>query len=141
MIPVVIESPFAAHARPGLAKRIAPRSVESWLEDRQRLHVNYARACLADCLSRGEAPLASHLLYTQPGVLDDTVPGERKKGIEASFVWRIFARATVVYTDFGISTGMQQGIDHACDVRRVGSLHAVIYRTLPGWQDAAREVR
>jgi hypothetical protein len=30
-------------------------------------NVAYARAALRDCLSRGEAPLASHLLYTQPG--------------------------------------------------------------------------
>ena len=34
-------------------------------------NVDYARACLRDCLQRGEAPLASHLLYTQPDVLDD----------------------------------------------------------------------
>ena len=41
----------------------------------------YARACVADCLRRGEAPIASHLLYTQPGVLDDDVPEERAQGI------------------------------------------------------------
>ena len=34
-------------------------------------NVAYARACLGDCLSRGEAPFACHLLYTQPGVLRD----------------------------------------------------------------------
>lgn len=39
-------------------------------------NVAYARACIADCLKRGEAPFASHLLYTQPGVLDDGVPAE-----------------------------------------------------------------
>ena len=48
-------------------------------------NVRYARACLADCLARGEAPFASHLLYTQPGVLDDDVPGERALGIAAGF--------------------------------------------------------
>ena len=44
-------------------------------------NVQYARACLADCLRRGEAPFASHLLYTQEGILDDLIEGERMKGI------------------------------------------------------------
>jgi len=32
-------------------------------------HVTYARAASRDCLARGEAPFASHLLYTQPQVM------------------------------------------------------------------------
>ena len=31
-------------------------------------NVKYARRCVRDSLSRGEAPIASHLLYTQPGM-------------------------------------------------------------------------
>lgn len=73
----------------------------------------YARACLHDCLVRGEAPFASHLLYTQRGVLRDDVPGERTLGIEAGLVWGTVAEATVVYIDLGISAGMQKGIDRA----------------------------
>ena len=42
-------------------------------------NVRYARAAMADCLKRGEAPFASHLLYTQEGVLDDDIPGERQR--------------------------------------------------------------
>lgn len=73
----------------------------------------YARACLADSLARGEAPLASHLLYTQPGVLNDAIPGERRKGINAGFAWGAKADLVAVYVDLGISAGMQEGIDRA----------------------------
>ena len=76
-------------------------------------NTNYARACLRDCLLRGETPFASHLLYTQPGVLDDQVQEERKLGIDAGLAWGKVAEATVVYTDYGISSGMKYGIARA----------------------------
>jgi hypothetical protein len=76
-------------------------------------NVTYARACVRDSLLRGEAPIASHLLYTQPGILDDGVPSERQHGIDAGLAWRRVAQATVVYTDLGISRGMKYGIDAA----------------------------
>ena len=76
-------------------------------------NLRYARACMRDCLLRGEAPYASHLLYTQEGVLDDNSREERKLGIEAGFLWREPADATVVYRDWGISGGMQLGIEDA----------------------------
>ena len=76
-------------------------------------NVNYARLCLRDSLSRGEAPIASHLLYTQPNVLRDEVAGERQWGIDAGLAWAAVAEATVVYTDHGISRGMEYGINHA----------------------------
>ncbi len=89
---VVLETPFAGDIEANLA---------------------YARKCMADCLSRGEAPFASHLLYTQEGVLDDTIAEERERGIKAGFVWGEVASKAVVYTDRGISGGMQMGIDKA----------------------------
>lgn len=73
-------------------------------------NVAYARACVRDCLLRGEAPIASHLLYTQPGVLRDEVPAERQHGIDAGLAWRRVADATVVYIDRGVSAGMKYGI-------------------------------
>jgi hypothetical protein len=76
-------------------------------------NVAYARACVRDSLLRGEAPIASHLLYTQPGVLDDSDEGHRKLGITAGLAWGKVAEMTVVYTDLGISPGMTQGIDRA----------------------------
>lgn len=76
-----------------------------------RRNIEYARACLCDCLLRGEAPFASHLLYTQ--VLRDEVPEERELGMEAGFSWGGCADATVEYEDYGISSGMQKGIERA----------------------------
>lgn len=93
-------------------------------------NLRYARAALKDSLSRGEAPMASHLLYTQVGVLDDTKPEERSLGIEAGLVWGSSAEETVVYTDLGISTGMQYGIDRAVDGGR-----PVAFRSLAEWKD------
>jgi hypothetical protein len=76
-------------------------------------NIRYARACVRDSLRRGEAPIASHLLYTQEGILDDNDPAERQWGIEAGLAWRAVAEATVVYTDRGISDGMRHGINAA----------------------------
>jgi len=90
-----------------------------------RRNQRYARKCLRDCFMRGEFPFASHLLYTQKGILDDRVPEERKLGIEAGLQWGRNAEATIVYTDLGISNGMKQGIKRA---EREGRL--VEYRTL-----------
>lgn len=73
-------------------------------------NVEYARRCVRDSLLRGEAPIASHLLYTQPGILDDDIPDERQHGIDAGLAWRAVAHASVVYVDLGISRGMEYGI-------------------------------
>ncbi len=73
----------------------------------------YARACVRDSLLKGEAPIASHLLYTQEGILKDEVPSERKLGIDAGLAWRKVAEASVVYADHGISDGMKYGIEAA----------------------------
>lgn len=75
-------------------------------------NVAYARACMADSLSRGEAPLASHLLYTQPGVLDDGKPDERALGIAAGLAWRRGADLAAFYTDLGWSRGMLAAAEH-----------------------------
>jgi hypothetical protein len=76
-------------------------------------NVTYARRCIKDSLDRNEAPLASHLLYTQPGILDDSQPSDRLAGIEAGLAWYPVTAASVVYTDLGISSGMQVGIQRA----------------------------
>lgn len=76
-------------------------------------HVAYARRCVRDSLVRGEAPIASHLLYTQIGILHDDVPDERALGIAAGLAWCSAADAMVVYTDHGMSQGMQAAVDVA----------------------------
>lgn len=87
---VIIESPYAGDVK---------------------THTEYAKRALMDSLCRGEAPFASHLLYTQ--VLDDTDPEERKMGIEAGLALGAFVDATVVYKDYGITPGMEEGIQRA----------------------------
>lgn len=87
--------------------------VESPFSGDVEANLTYLRACLRDSLYRGEAPFASHGLYTQPGVLDDTDPLERTHGINAGFAWLHGAQAVVVYTDRGISEGMKLGISNA----------------------------
>lgn len=95
-------------------------------------NIDYARKCMHDCFMRGEYPFASHLLYTQKGILDDTIPEERKLGIEAGLTWGKFAKKTVVYTDLGISKGMEFGIAEAkkqkrpIEYRNLNKEHAVI---------------
>lgn len=78
----------------------------------------YARAAMLDCFRRGEYPFASHLLYTQPGVLRDDDPIERETGINAGLAWGELAARTVVYADHGITRGMQRGIERARELGR-----------------------
>ena len=82
------------------------------------LNRRYARKCLRDALARNDAPIASHLLYTQRGVLDDSVIKEREVGIHAGLIWGAVADATVVYIDRGVSHGMNRGIERAMLERR-----------------------
>ena len=93
---VIIESPFSPSNG---------RTVDD--------NLRYLRACMRHSLLLGEAPFASHGLYTQPGVLDDAIQEERDLGIEAGFAWRRCAQLTAVYHDLGITPGMQLGIDHS----------------------------
>jgi hypothetical protein len=114
---VVIESPYAS-TEPGGVER----------------NRRYLNACILDCIARGESPYASHKMLTDS--LDDTDPHERALGIQAGFAWRAAADKTVVYDDFGISTGMLFGID---DAQKSG--RPVEYRKLgPNWgaQDKPR---
>lgn len=85
---VIIESPFAG----------------GWK------HVLYARQCVLDSLSRDESPYASHLLYTQKGLLNDAVAEERKRGIAAADNWLEVTDYVAVYCDNGITRGMVIGI-------------------------------
>lgn len=81
-------------------------------------NVDFARQCMRDCLMRREAPFASHLLYTQDGVLLDHEPVERELGFLAAAEWLAQSEATVVYLDRGISKGMRWGIQCALDAGR-----------------------
>ena len=106
---VLVESPYKAETLEGTVRNI-----------------RYARLCLHHCILGGDAPFASHLLYTQPDVLNDGVPEEMTLGIEAGLLWGRKAEATIVYTDLGITDGMKKGIKRA-----EGEGRLVEYRNLP----------
>jgi len=90
---VVLESPYAGKTPHEIAR-----------------NVRYLRACMHDCFKRGDIPFASHGLYTQPGVLRDDVPEERKLGIEGGLLWGSKAEAACIYTDLGVTSGMELGV-------------------------------
>lgn len=74
------------------------------------LNLRYAKACVKDSILRGEAPFASHLLYTQFGILDDFIPNQRTLGINMGFAWGEVSDGSAVYEDLGIARGMEEGI-------------------------------
>lgn len=86
---VIVESPYAGEIERNLA---------------------YARKAMRDCFDRGEAPFASHLLYTQEFVLDDSIPQERAKGIQGGYEWMMKADRVCFYIDLGWSRGMLQAL-------------------------------
>jgi hypothetical protein len=97
-------------------------------------NVAYARRAMCDALQRGESPIASHLLLTQPGVLDDAIPDERCLRMDAGHAWLGVADACVAYTDLGISDGMWRGIEAArqagvpVEFRKLGRLTVRLLR-------------
>jgi|GEM_PF-882801 len=112
MKPVILESPFKGNN----------------YEDTEE-NIRFARLCMHDCFLRGEAPFASHLLYTQDGVLDDKIPEERALGIEAGFAWKAVASTTVVYINKGMSRGMHLGVRKTIEQKQ-----PLEYRSLSGYQ-------
>lgn len=107
-------SPFSDPKRVGQHPKDMRRVVlESPFSGDIQANIEFARSCIRDCLIRGEAPIASHLLLTQEGILNDSDPDERAHGINAGHAWFHGAHAVVVYTDRGISPGMKAGISTA----------------------------
>jgi hypothetical protein len=112
-----------------MTRRVPPLVlVESPYKGNIALNVRYARLAMRDCFLRGEYPFASHLLYTQLGILDDAILAERELGIAAGLAWGRHAEASIVYTDCGISEGMRYGIETAKEAGRPVEL-----RRLKGW--------
>lgn len=95
MTPTIIESPYAGDIAANTA---------------------YALECMCDSLARGEAPFASHLLYTQ--VLDDADPKQREQGIRAGHAWARLARTHAFYLGFGVSPGMRASWERIVNVAK-----------------------
>ena len=96
---VIVESPYAAD-NPAIVER----------------NIEYARAAVRDSVLRKEACIASHLLFTQVGILHDAVPEERALGIAAGLAWLPVAELMALYADYGISAGMQAAAKQAAHI-------------------------
>ena len=109
---VAIESPLAAPTP----------------EERAR-NIRYAAAAVRDSLERGELPIAPHLLYARPGILDDENPAERARGLALCSAWRSAADLVAVYIDLGISAGMAEALEE------IGARgHHYERRGIEGWE-------
>ena len=103
VLKVVIESPFG-----GSSSEIE-RNIE------------YAKCCVQNSLNRGEAPFAAHLLYTRfsdlrkenyEGHVEEENEARRKTKLESGYSWGKQASMVAVYTDLGISPGMERAINY-----------------------------
>lgn len=91
-------------------------------------NTTYARLAYKDCLVfRHEAPFASHLNYTQPGVLDDLIDEERWVGINAGIAVAARLQRSAFYVDRGFSRGMMFGLENAIRASR-----PVVFRAFRG---------
>lgn len=75
-------------------------------------NVTFARRICRYAILHGYAPYASHLFYTQPGILDDDIPHERTLGISAGLVWSSQAHE-VWFCLRPIETEMSAGMQNA----------------------------
>jgi hypothetical protein len=114
MITVVIESPYAADTAAGVAR-----------------NMRYARACMAYCIANDAAPFASHLLYTQPGVLNDKDPAERKNGMRAGFAVAAKLQERWFFIDLGMTDGMLRGEEAAAKMTPPQKTRRI---SLPDWE-------
>lgn len=115
---VVVESPYAG--KHGASCRCDDCQIDL------AANLKYARGALRDCLQRREAPFASHLLYTQDGVLDDHIPKDRNLGIGAGFIYRKGSNLSAFYVDRGISTGMGFGLEDVQTIAQSFELRSML---------------
>lgn len=85
--------------------------IESPYAGNTKRNLLYAQRCLLHSLQQGEAPFASHLLYTQ--VLDDKNETHREAGLTAGDLVRRKCDLVAVYCDLGVTPGMVRGIQDA----------------------------
>jgi hypothetical protein len=80
----------------------------------------YERAAFLDSVARGEAPISASALHAEDGLVDAS------DGRRIHEVWGVFADATIVYADLGVTPGMQAAVDDArlsgreVEIRRLG---------------------
>lgn len=84
---VIVESPFAGH---------------------RDMNADYLKACLRDCVNRGEVPFASHGFFVH--FLNEDLPDEREMGIKMGYDFWEKADKVVFYMDLAMSKGMQSAL-------------------------------
>lgn len=108
-------------------EKITKVVIESPFSGNTSLNIEYLLHCVDDSHRvRKEAPIASHLVYTRFPATHErnkdireahTADGEeierRNHGIQSGFEWNKHADLVAVYTDEGISRGMEYGIAFA----------------------------
>ncbi len=97
---IIVESPYSGETHEQVEK-----------------HITYARRCMKHIISQGGCPFASHLLYTQKGILNDSKEAERKKGIQCGYAWGSQAVGVAFFMDYGMSTGMVAALEHYTWIR------------------------
>ena len=82
-------------------------------------NILYARLACRWALEHGYFPYASHLFFTQPGILDDKIPEERELGIRAGkSIIKTSAKVSLFFLDLGESKGMTYGRQAAAEAGR-----------------------
>lgn len=109
---VIIESPYSNGAQ------------ESNVEGA----VEYAKDACLHSIHAGEAPLASHLLYTQ--FLNDNCAVARGIGIDCGLAYADLARTIAFYIDQGISRGMFNALCTFANDQLLSK--KVVFRSLKG---------
>lgn len=94
------------------------------------VNTEYAQQAVLDSFGRSEAPFAPHLLY--PQVLEDGDEVDRNVAMRAAKAWLEVSDTLAVYTDLGVSPGMQDEIAFA-EANDI----VVEYRSIAGDEEAA----
>ena len=112
---VTIESPYRADTQAGIVRNIT-----------------FARQICRIAVLHGYAPYASHLFYTQTGILEDSIPEERWLGMQAGLEWSSLSQEVWYCSRFGerMSLGMLEAFK-----RHVGE--GLMVRSLQFVQDDA----
>lgn len=92
---VIVESPYKGDGSEAAVKN----------------NLAYLKACILDCIQRGEVPFASHGFF--PQYLDEDDPEQRRIGIEMGYDFWEKADKVIFYMDCGMSPGMKEALARA----------------------------
>jgi hypothetical protein len=127
----VVESPLRGAVPASCPTWLAPL-VERIERERNR---HYAFECMRAELRCGRAPYASHVLFDQPGLLDDATPKERALGMDVGQAWSAVGHERIFFGDRGLSSGMRYGSTKAREIGQAqGNAMIAQYQPLSTWR-------